>query len=409
MSVRTASKWRRVAPALGLAVAVLGFTGGTGAAGATGALQRTASTTVSSAPVVTWTTFGPTFDQPVQMLTAHDGLSRYFVVQKTGMVRVVQNHVLLPHAYLDVADLPGLTFNADGERGLLSIAFPPNFVTWPYVFSTHTDAAGNLIVSRWGAVTHSANVLLPTHRVTVLVVAHGSQTNHNGGQLMFGKDGDLYISTGDGGGAGDPYRSAQNLADLRGKILRINVMAACSGHQYCVPSTNPFVLRSGARPEIWAYGMRNPWRFSVDRLTGDLWVGNVGQDAWESVDHILAGHGGYNAGWSICEGTHSYNGTCPFAGFNPPIIEYCHPDNAGCSNAIGGDAVTGGVVVRGVYPKGQGRYLYGDYGNGNIWLGGTAFLQAQQLPGVAAIGQDDPGDIFAADVDDGHIYLAHIS
>jgi len=411
---RLTPPWRLALPVLGAAALAVGLTTGAGTAGAASSSVRTTRASVAvvapTVPVVSWTAFGATsYTQPVQMVTAHDGLNRYFVVQKTGMVRVVQNRVLLPKAYLDVADLPGLSFNADGERGLLSIAFAPNFAASPFVYSAHTDAAGNLIVSRWSAVVHSANVLFPSHRVTVLVVAHGSQTNHNGGQLMFGKDGYLYISTGDGGGAGDPYRSAQNLADLRGKILRINVAATCGGHLYCIPATNPFVHRAGARAEIWAYGMRNPWRFSVDRLTGDLWVGNVGQDAWESVDHLPAGAGGINAGWSICEGTHSYNGTCPFAGYTPPVIEYCHPDNAGCSSSIGGSAVTGGVVVRGVYHAGQGRYLYGDYGDGNIWLGGTAYLQAQHLPGVAAFGQDDLGDIFAVDVDSGRLYLAHIA
>lgn len=367
----------------------------------------TAAATVLTAPsavalpavAVTWTPLRAVFSQPVQFVSARDGLARNFVVEKTGTVRLVAaDGTVAATPYLDVRRAG---FSASGERGLLSIAFPRDFATRPFVYSAHTAANGDLVVSRWTASSHTATTLDPATRVVVLRVVHGPATNHNGGQLAFGRDGFLYVSTGDGGGAGDPFGAGQNTADLRGKILRIDVNRSCGTLRYCIPPGNPFATTAGARKEIWALGMRNPWRFSVDRATGDLWVGNVGQSAWESVLRMPAGAGGLNAGWSVCEGSHAFAGTCPFPGFTPPTVEYCH-----CAG--GGSSVTGGVVYRGrKYPALVGTYVFGDFVSGNVWLAdaaGTVARQAQQRAGFSSFGENGAGEVFATNVNDGRLY-----
>ena len=351
------------------------------------------------AVTLTWARVGPVFSQPVQYVSARDGVARNFVVEKTGTVRLLTGAVAAGVPYLDVRRLG---FSDAGERGLLSIAFPRDFATRPFVYSAHTNAVGDLVVSRWAATSHTATRLDPAQRVVVLRVVHSTNTNHNGGQLAFGRDGFLYVSTGDGGGGGDPFNAAQNRGDLRGKVLRIDVSKGCGGRQYCVPAGNPFIGVAGARSEIWAVGMRNPWRFSVDRGTGDLWVGNVGQDAWESVVRLPAGVGGLNAGWSTCEGSHPFNGACPFPGFTaPPLIEYCH-----CP--AGGNSVTGGVVYRGKrFPQIVGNYLFSDYASGNVWLAdgtGATAVQAQQVAGFSSFGENAAGEVFATNVNDGRLY-----
>ena len=366
-----------------------------------------ASARRSALPAValTWTPLRNVFNQPVQFVSARDGVARNFVVEKTGTVRLLgTNGTVAATPYLDVRRLG---FSADGERGLLSIAFARDFATHPVVYSAHTNAVGDLIVSRWTAASHTATTLAPASRVVVLRVVHSPNTNHNGGQLAFGNDGYLYVSTGDGGGAGDPFNASQNKADLRGKILRIDVSRTCGTRQYCIPAGNPYLGVANARKEIWAIGMRNPWRFSVDRGTGDLWVGNVGQGSWESVVRLPSGVAGLNAGWSICEGSHPFNGTCPFAGFTaPPLVEYCH-----CAG--GGSSVTGGVVYRGKrFPALVGSYVFADYVSGNVWLAdstGAVAIQAAQQSGLVSFGENAVGEVFATNVNDGRLYRLDVA
>jgi glucose/arabinose dehydrogenase len=243
----------------------------------------------------------------------------------------------------------------------------------------------------------------PASGIVLLTIPHPTFANHNGGQLQFGPDGYLYIGTGDGGSGGDPNNNAQNLNQLLGKILRIDVD---HGLPYSIPTSNPFAQTAGARGEIWAYGVRNPWRFSFDRMTGDLWIGDVGQDAFEEVDFQPATSiGGENYGWRKMEGQHCYNPTsnCVDAGVTFPLLEYSHAGGA-CS-------ISGGYRYRGTQiPSLQGAYLYGDYCSGVIWKGtqiGTSWISNTLLTTtlrISAFGEDISGELYVMDVAKGIVY-----
>ncbi len=334
---------------------------------------------------------------PVHITHAGDGSGRLFVVEQPGRIRLIKGGALLGAPFLDIRDRVGCC----GERGLLSVAFPPDYESKGYFYVNYTGKSGDTIVARF-SVTADPDVADPGSEEIVLTVDQ-PYANHNGGQLAFGPaDGYLYIGMGDGGSAGDPQNRAQNPAELLGKILRIDVESGF--RPYVVPVTNPYTRTVGYRGEIWALGLRNPWRFSFDRQTADLYIGDVGQGAWEEIDfQAAASPGGENYGWRIMEGSHCYNSaTCDQTGLVLPVAEYNH--SLGCS-------VTGGMVYRGQdYPRMQGVYFYGDYCTGTVWglrRAGTAWQSNVLLTtafSISTFGEDESGNVYLADYG-GDIYL----
>jgi len=281
-------------------------------------------------------------------LTAPPGDPRLFIVEQPGRIRIVRDGQLLPRPFLDLTDrvLDG------GERGLLSVAFHPRYRDNGFLYVNYTDVNGDTRVERYH-VTGDPDVADPGSGHLVLFVKQ-PYANHNGGLVLFGPDGKLYVGMGDGGGGGDPHGNGQNRAALLGKLLRLDVDA---GDPYSVPTDNPFVGVRGARPEIWALGLRNPWRFCFDREASLLYIADVGQNHWEEIDVAPAGRGGLNYGWNVMEGNHCYRAPlCDRDGLQLPVLEYSHRE--GCS-------VTGGFVYRGSdLPELRGHYVYGDYCSG---------------------------------------------
>ena len=296
-------------------------------------------------------------DRPVHIAHAGDGSGRIFVVEQTGRVRIIQNGVLKQVPFLDIAG----RVSCCGERGLFSIAFPPGYASKGRFYVNYTDKSGNTVVARY-RVTTNPDVADPNSQQIVLTVGQ-PYSNHNGGQLAFGpNDGFLYIGMGDGGAGGDPENRAQNPGTLLGKILRIDVESG-DPVTYTVPETNPFLGTAGYRAEIWALGLRNPWRFSFDTETADLYIGDVGQDRLEEIDFQPAtSAGGENYGWRIMEGSECFEvENCDRTGLTLPVVEY-KQSSSGCAS------VTGGMVYRGAEYKGlTGMYVYGDYCSGLIW------------------------------------------
>ena len=317
--------------------------------------------------------------------------SRLFIVEKGGAIRIVKDGVLLPTPFLDL----GGRVSTGAEQGLLGLAFDPAYATNGRFVVDYTDVNGNTVVSTFQAAAGEPDRADPTSEAVVLTVEQPF-ANHNGGQVLFGSDGMLYIGLGDGGGGGDPGGRGQSLTELLGKILRVDVR---SGTGYTVPADNPFVGRTDARPEIWSFGLRNPWRFTFDPATGDLYIADVGQNAWEEVDVATAAHGagrGANFGWSAMEGLHCFKVTpCDPGLFTLPVLEYSHAD--GCS-------VSGGFVYRGAaIPDLQGHYFYADYCSG--WVRSFRLQDGQAVephqwaalaPGgsVPSFGQDAAGEIY---------------
>jgi len=313
----------------------------------------------------------------------------------------------LPTPFLDIRSLVALS---GSERGLLSVAFHPQFKTNGVFFVDFTRASntasevGDTVIARYKVSPPDADVASPASGESLLVI-NQPQSNHNGGLVKFGPDGQLYIGMGDGGSRGDtgaghaPQGNGQSLATLLGKILRIGVGAT---GPYTIPAGNPN-LGAGARPEIWAYGLRNPWRFSFDRATGDLYIGDVGQDAWEEIDYQAAGFaGGANYGWPVWEATHRFRSGLAPAGDVKPIAEYPH-SNGQCS-------VTGGYVYRGAsIPALSGFYLFGDYCTGRIWTlvrfdGQWRLSEVRDTAyQISSFGEDDSGELYVVDLN-GAVY-----
>jgi len=291
-------------------------------------------------PVVTSGVASPVY------LTAPTGdTARLFVVEQSGQIRVVQHGQLLPAAFLDIHT----RLVSGGEQGLLSVAFHPNYATNGYFYVNYTDLNGDTRVERYTVSAADSNLAdTATHKLIIFIPQ--PYTNHNGGLVMFGPDGMLYIGMGDGGSGGDPQNRAQSPDSLLGKLLRIDVDGA---DPYAIPAGNPFATSGGAK-EIWALGLRNPWRFAFDRSAGLLYIGDVGQGAWEEVDVQPASQGGLNYGWRIMEGAHCYNpANCSSAGLVLPAVEYDH-SNGQC-------AIIGGFVYRGTrFPALAGQYFYAD-------------------------------------------------
>lgn len=358
------------------------------------------------------------FNDPVHIANAGDDSGRLFIVEQVGRVRIIQSGTVLPQAFLNITN----RVLSGGEEGLLSIAFPPNYENNGYFYVYYTNLAGNNQVSRF-RVTSNPDQADPNSEQLVILFNHPNYSNHNGGQLAFGPDGYLYIGTGDGGGGGDPDENAQDLGSLLGKILRIDVggqVPSITGPYqfflpligtnmasplYTIPDDNPFLGIAGARGEIWAYGLRNPWRFSFDRATGDLFTADVGQNSYEEVNYQPGTSvGGENYGWDIMEGNHCFEppNNCDKDGLVMPITEYDHSL---------GFAVTGGFVYRGSsYPGMQGFYLFADYYSGRIW--GLNYHQnvweRQELDNtdysISTFGEDESGELYLADHTGGRIF-----
>jgi glucose/arabinose dehydrogenase len=318
----------------------------------------------------------------------HAGDTRLFITQQRGTIVVFDGTRVLPTPFLDVSTL--ISTNAS-ERGLLGLAFHPRYAQNGFFYIWYTDPQGDIAVSRF-RVSADPNRADANSRTLIIEIPHSQFGNHNGGQLAFGPDGYLYLGTGDGGSGGDPANRAQNRTDLLGKMLRIDVDG---GSPYAIPASNPF------GNEVWAYGLRNPWRFSFDRLTGDLWIADVGQGSIEEIDFQPATSiGGENYGWRRMEGTRCFNpaSNCTDAALVLPVIEYGH-SNGACS-------VTGGYVYRGTrYPGLGGMYFYGDYCNGVIWAAtrnatGSGFTSRQLLDTamlISTFGEDVGGELYVAD------------
>ena len=330
---------------------------------------------------------------PVLVRSAADGTSRLFVVEQAGRVRSVVGRKVTG-TFLDIRSIVA----SGGERGLLGLAFAPDFATSHLLWVTYTRADGALVLARFTAPSATAGAVLASSRRTVLVVPHPGAENHNGGDIAFGPDGYLYLGTGDGGGGGDPAGNGQNLHYLLGKMLRIDVR--CSGHLYCVPATNPYIASATARHEIWMSGLRNPWRWSFD-TNGAQWIGDVGQDAYEEVDLIPAGTGARrNLGWSCREGKHIFNASrCkPGVAYTSPVVELCHPDSVpGCPSARAAEALIGGYVYRGAtFPAAEGTYVLGDYVTGRVWPLRSGVLGVPTpLSGVSGFGLQDDRELYA--------------
>ena len=354
-----------------------------------------------SAPDIALQTVLTGLPQPTAI--AHAGDARLFLTLQRGQIAVVPDGSLQPTAFLDIR----LLVSCCGERGLLGLAFHPRYSENGFFFVDYTNLTGDTVIARYRVSDGNANIADPSSGVTLLTIPQPF-SNHNGGQLAFGPDGYLYIGMGDGGSANDPMCNAQRDESLLGKILRIDVDAnANTSPFYGIPPDNPFAAPGGPRDEIWAKGLRNPWRFSFDRLTGDLYIGDVGQGAREEVDFQPAGSpGGENYGWKAMEGTACGGGgtlgcptgipTCNASNLVRPILEYPHS---------GGDcSITGGYVHRGTsFPQLAGTYLYGDYCTGKIWgatrnAAGTwsTRLFSPRAASLTTFGEDVAGRLYLA-------------
>ncbi len=341
---------------------------------------------------------------PVGITNAGDGSGRLFVVEQAGRIRIVsKGGSLAPTPFLDIRS----RVTCCGERGLLGLAFHPAYRANRRFYVSYTDATGALVVAEYRRSATHADRASATER-RLLRIPHPTNANHNGGQIAFGPDGYLYIGTGDGGGAGDAAGNAQRRSTLLGKILRIAPNVTSATPAYRVPPTNPWATSPTIRHEIWAYGLRNPWRFSFDRRTGDLWIGDVGQDRFEEVDRARRSTGGgrgANFGWNRYEAGACYRGSCNPGGITFPIASYPHASGNGC-------AVVGGSVYRGSRSSAlRGLYLFGDYCSGRIWsliAAGPArqrpILLADTSLAISAFGEDEAGELYLADYSSGRVY-----
>jgi glucose/arabinose dehydrogenase len=313
-------------------------------------------------------------------------------------IRIFRDGHLSGSPYLDITDRVGSSAN---EQGLLGLAFHPNYAGNGLFFVNYTDRQGDTVVARF-SVSADPERGDPASEVLVLTLPQPAG-NHNGGHLAFGPDGYLYIGTGDGGGAGDQYGNGQNGGTLLGAMLRLDIDGA---PPYAIPPGNPFVDDPAVRDEIWAMGLRNPWRYSFDRLTGDLYIADVGQNRYEEVNYQpAAAPGSRNYGWPITEGTHCFpkDRSCDQTGLAQPVMEYDH--SQGCS-------VTGGYVYRGqAFPSLTGVYLYGDYCSGRIWglvadQAGAwhAAELAQADARLSSFGEDETGELYLLDMGDGELF-----
>jgi hypothetical protein len=376
--------------------------------------SSTTSDTEPEWPGISFTKILSGFSQPLGIEHAGDGSGRLFIVEQGGKIWVVRDGSVLESPFLDISDRIA---TSHPEQGLLGLAFPPGYENKGYFYVNYSlSTDGSTVVARY-RLTENPDVADPGSEEVILNVDQPFG-NHNGGQIVFGPDGYFYIGMGDGGSGGDPFENAQNTGVILGKMLRIDVESGSS--PYSVPPDNPFISDPGAMDETWALGLRNPWRFSFDRETGDLFIADVGQHDYEEVNFQSASStGGENYGWNIMEGAHCYiNSTCEQTGLTLPVAEYSHSgedehdDNGDHVHEGGSCSITGGFVYRGDgYPSLEGVYLYGDYCSGNVWglrksgpdweislLSETGFL-------ISTFGEDESGELYLADHTGGDIHL----
>lgn len=329
---------------------------------------------------------------PVEI--THCGDNRLFVVEQDGLIKILNpNGTVNTTPFLNVTTLT----NASGEQGLLGLAFHPNYASNGYFYINYTNLNGNTVISRYSVSAGNPNVANPSG--TILLTIPQPYSNHNGGSLKFGPDGYLYIGMGDGGSGGDPGNRAQNINELLGKMLRIDVN---SGSPYGIPPSNPYAGVAGA-DEIWAIGLRNPWKFSFDRQNGDLWIADVGQNQYEEINRASGAQAGLNYGWRCYEGNTAYNtsGCLPQSSLKMPLAVTNHTSGA-CS-------ITGGYVYRGAaYPNFQGKYFFSDYCLAKIGMvdsaGNVSFSQTFSGNSFVTFGEDVNGELYVGSIDPGIIY-----
>jgi glucose/arabinose dehydrogenase len=350
------------------------------------------------------------FSSPLDIQQPDDNSGRLFVVEQGGHIQIIQSDgTRASSPFLDVTGRAG--FTSGGETGLLGLAFHPNYASNPRFYANYTrNNAGQLqtVIAEFTASAANANSIDPTTE-NILFTVDQPTNIHKGGGLAFGKDGFLYIGLGDGGPEDDPSGNGQNTNTLLGKMLRIDVDSAHSpGLNYAIPPTNPFVI-GGGRAEIWLYGLRNPFRFSFDAVSGDLWIGDVGQNSFEEVDHLTSAQGGSNLGWNIMEGSHCFNPPtgCSTAGLTLPVFDYDHTQ--------GDDCITGGHVYHGAkMPALAGSYVFGDFISGRMWSLTTSgstltrtFLFNVAANDISSIGRDQSGELYVARYSSGVVSRIH--
>ena len=350
-------------------------------------------------PSISLEPFGMEFNSPVSIKNAGD--ERLFIVEQDGAIKILNaDGSVNPEPFLDIDNL----VLSGGERGLLGLAFHPNYANNGYFFVNYTNNNGNTVIARYSVNASDPDIAMPSSGFILMTISQPF-SNHNGGDLAFGQDGFLYIPTGDGGSGGDPNNRAQNLNELLGKLLRIDVD---NGSPYGIPADNPFVNdgNSNTLPEIWAYGLRNPWRFSFDKQTGDIWIGDVGQGSFEEINMAAPNDAGLNYGWRCYEGFVAFNNSgCPDEGtLNFPVAVYSHSGSR-CS-------ISGGYRYRGSkYPNFVGIYFFADYcsdeigtleKNGNNWnIDYTAPFSGNNW---SSFGEDIYGELYVAGLSSGTIY-----
>jgi glucose/arabinose dehydrogenase len=364
---------------------------------------------MAQAPTLIYDTIIRTgLSSPVDIVNAGDGTNRLFIVEQGGRIKILSGGVLLPGNFLEIPD----SLSTGGERGLLSAAFHPDYENNRYFFVYYTNTSGDITVTRFQTQAGDPNAADEATGVVLLRISKPF-SNHNGGRLLFGPDGKLYFGTGDGGSGGDPNNFAQNGNSLLGKMIRLDVDDFLTPPYYTIPADNPYVADPLVRDEIFAIGLRNPFRWSFDRLTNEVWIADVGQGAWEEINNrSFATSGGINYGWRCYEGNAAYNtaGCLPPASYISPIFNYPH------NFATGGFSVTGGHVYRGAeYPALYGYYICADYVSANTWLiitdglSGWTVTQQAGLPGsIAGFGEAENGAMYAVGLN-GYIYKIRIN
>jgi glucose/arabinose dehydrogenase len=350
------------------------------------ALAAPSHSTIGMTPIATG------LSKPVLITSAHDGSGRLFIVEQRGTIRVFNNGSVLSGALLNIRS----KVSKGGERGLLGLAFHPNFETNRKLYVNYTNTSGDTVIREYRTSASDPNRVAAGSGRTILKI-NQPFSNHNGGHLAFGPGGYLYIGMGDGGGAGDPGNRAQDKSKLLGKLLRIDVNGTSGKKEYRIPGTNPYVGRKG-RDEIWLRGVRNPWRFSFDRATDRLWIGDVGQSRYEEIDRLQSGKGA-NLGWRVMEGYKCYRPAsgCDKSGKVKPLLAYSH--------VAGRCSVTGGYVYRGSnIPALVGWYVFGDFCSGEIWaVSANASTHADRIRlrdtsrNISSFGEGASGELFVVD------------
>ena len=357
-------------------------------------------------------------NQPIAVVNAGDAGDRLFIIEQAGVIRIYNAGSGSVNA-TPFLDISALVDNQRNEQGLLGLAFHPDYASNGHFYVNYTRAGpgSDLTVIARYTVSAGNPDIAASNSASKLMEIPQDASNHNGGDLHFGPDGYLYIAMGDGGGSNDQFGHAQDINSLKGKILRIDVdgtpgMQSDLGgliQNYGIPADNPFVDADGY-DEIWSFGLRNPWRFSFDRKTGDMLIGDVGQNTWEEIDFEAANTGGVNYGWSCREGAHDFaGGNACVSAYTDPILEYDH--GSGCS-------VTGGYVYRGTVTAFNGFYFYGDYCSDRVWLAhntGSGWESAEWteaagvLNSISSFGEDEAGELYIADRNAGKVFRIQIT